>query len=241
MRVNPQAERREVFKSLDFRFYIEFNAFDNLWTATLEQTDKSQIISQDVRTVVISQARGKDVRAVVDFVISQYFLMIPDDFVDCCVEESIIKDHVTGKSDFCSVERRSHGNCGPAGNRFRPRPKRKRVSLMKRLFPFLFMLLLTATCHGQVIVSPSNTIAITYEATDNIAIVSSRVLIDDNEIATFPPDPSNHYSIPWTTPTEGTHIIRVEATDEAGNVGFDEVTVTVDGGIPQVIITIIVT
>ncbi len=69
----------------------------------------------------------------------------------------------------------------------------------------------------------SNTVLITFDATDDSGtIATQRILIDGVQRST-----SNSYSWDTTAESDGTHIIRAEATDAAGNLGYDEITVTV--------------
>jgi len=69
----------------------------------------------------------------------------------------------------------------------------------------------------------SGTVTITFDATDENGISTTRILIDGVERST-----STSYSWDTTLESEGTHIIRSEATDPSSNLGFDEITVTVN-------------
>lgn len=69
----------------------------------------------------------------------------------------------------------------------------------------------------------SDVVEITFDAYDENGIDSQRILIDGIEVST-----AISYLWDTTAYSEGSHIIRVEATDPSGNIGYAEHTVTVD-------------
>ncbi|MFW9994176.1 MAG: Ig-like domain-containing protein [Candidatus Odinarchaeota archaeon] len=81
------------------------------------------------------------------------------------------------------------------------------------------------------ITNPSNgatvfgTVSITFDATDANGISSRSILIDGVQKST-----GSSYSWDTTTYSDGNHVIRCEAMDPSSNLGFDEVSVTVDNG-----------
>ncbi|MFX1391885.1 MAG: Ig-like domain-containing protein [Promethearchaeota archaeon] len=74
----------------------------------------------------------------------------------------------------------------------------------------------------------SGTVNINFEATDIHGIATQRILIDSGEVST-------DFSYSWDTTglADGsTHTIRCEATDPSENMGFDEISITVDNTAP---------
>jgi hypothetical protein len=69
----------------------------------------------------------------------------------------------------------------------------------------------------------SDTVGITFTATDNVGVVSREISIDGVQKST-----GTSYSWDTTAYTNGAHTILCEAWDDAGNYGYDSHTVTVD-------------
>ncbi len=78
----------------------------------------------------------------------------------------------------------------------------------------------------------SGTVFVTTLAEDNEAVIAVRLFIDEQLVASFAAPP---YQYSWDTAqaANGTHTLRAEADDAAGNVGASAtISVTVDNGLP---------
>ena len=72
----------------------------------------------------------------------------------------------------------------------------------------------------------SDTVSITFTATDDNGIDSRAILIDGNTVST-----GTSFNWDTTAYTDGSHTIRCEATDPSDNLGYDQITVTVDNSV----------
>ena len=74
------------------------------------------------------------------------------------------------------------------------------------------------------------TVSVTGTATDEEGVESVDLLVDGDPVSSSPPDAEGAVSFDWNSLTvaNGTHTLRLRASDEAGNVGLsDPVSVTV--------------
>jgi hypothetical protein len=73
----------------------------------------------------------------------------------------------------------------------------------------------------------SGTVNIAFTATDENGIASQAIKIDGNTVST-----ASSYNWDTTAYSDGSHTIRCEATDPSDNLGYDQITVTVDNSVP---------
>ncbi len=80
----------------------------------------------------------------------------------------------------------------------------------------------------------SNSIDISFTATDNSGVISSYAIYIDNILVST----SNTYTWDTTTYSDGVHIIKCTANDTSDNMGYDQISVTVDNSSPTSIYSV---
>jgi hypothetical protein len=91
------------------------------------------------------------------------------------------------------------------------------------------------------IFQPGETVYITGYASDNMEILSLEIKIDDDAPVDIIQnlDSNGEWYYNWetqSTTSDGSHIVEAKIVDGSGNIAFDNVTVTLDGTVPELLI-----